>query len=277
MTTHRPANSSTDPRVAVRVPAPTVSFWAAKAVSTALGEAASDFSIHVLPPVVAVLAGFVFFVAALAWQLHRRRYVPVSYWLAVAAVGVFGTMAADVLHVALGIPYEITASLYAAVLAAVFVLWWLLERDLSVHDITTPRRELLYWAAVVATFAMGTAAGDLTATGFGIGYLPSLIVFAALILLPLFGYRYLHFGGVFAFWFAYVLTRPLGASAADWLGKSRSAGGLGLHSGWVALLFTVVLAALVAVEIGRRGRAAAASARHREAPAATPANADTAA
>lgn len=239
----------------MRVPTPTRSFWAAKAVSTALGEAASDFSIHIMPPVVAVLVGFAFFVAALVWQLTRRRYQPVPYWVAVAAVGVFGTMAADVMHVALGLPYQVTTALYAVILAAVFIVWWMLERNLDVHDVRTTRRELLYWAAVVATFAMGTALGDLTATGAGIGYLPSIGVFAVLILVPLFGYRLLHWNGVFAFWFAYVLTRPLGASVADGLGKPVTSGGLGFGDGWVALGFTIVLAVLVAVEVRRTRRA----------------------
>ena len=228
-------------------------FWLAKAASTALGEAVSDFSIRVLPPVVAVLIGFAAFVAALAWQLRMRRYTPGVYWLAVAAVGVFGTMAADVAHVVLGLPYVVSASIYAAVLAAVFVLWWRLERDLSVHDVTTLRRELFYWAAVISTFALGTALGDLTAVGLGLGYAPSILLFAALILVPVLGYRRLGWNSVFAFWFAYVMTRPLGASVADWLGKPVREGGVGVGSGWVSLAFALVMVALV-VPMHRRRR-----------------------
>ena len=124
----------------VRVPEPTVVFWLTKAASTALGEAVSDFSIRVMPPVLAVLIGFVLFAAALAWQLRQRRYVPETYWLAVAMVGVFGTMAADVVHVVLGLPYVASASLYALILVGVFLLWWSVEHDLSVHAVTTARR-----------------------------------------------------------------------------------------------------------------------------------------
>lgn len=230
-----------------RVPDPTPMFWATKAVSTALGEAASDFSIHVLPPVVAVLCGFVAFVVALVIQLGRHRYTPWAYWLTVAMVGVFGTMAADVVHVAFGVPYPLSTLFYGLVLAAVFVLWRRTEGTLSVHDVTTTRRELFYWAAVVATFAMGTALGDFTAYGLGLGYVASIALFAVLILVPIVGYRFWRWNAVFSFWFAYVLTRPLGASVADWLGKPVADGGLGIGGGWVTLGFAIVMAVLVAL------------------------------
>ncbi|MGC0369806.1 hypothetical protein [Microbacterium sp. SLBN-111] len=207
----------------------------------------SDFSIRALDPVVAVLLGFVLFVVALAWQLTRRRYVPVAYWLAVAAVGVFGTMAADVAHVVIGLPYLASTALYAVVLAAVFVFWRRSEGTLSVHEVTTTRRELYYWAAVVATFALGTAVGDLTAVTFDLGYLPSIVLFAVLITVPVIGWRMAWWTGVFAFWFAYVLTRPLGASVADWLGKPASEGGVGVGTGWVSLALTAVMVVLVAI------------------------------
>ncbi len=230
-----------------RVPEPSALFWVTKAVSTALGEAVSDFSIRVMPPVVAVLLGFVLFVAALVFQLTRRRYIPEVYWLTVAMVGVFGTMAADVMHVALGVPYAISATIYAVLLAAVFFTWWRVERNLSVHAVTTSRRELFYWAAVVGTFALGTAVGDFAAVGIGLGYLACIGLFAVLILIPALGYRLLHWNAVFAFWFAYVLTRPLGASVADWLGKPVAEGGVGIGSGWVSLALTIVMIVLVLV------------------------------
>jgi uncharacterized membrane-anchored protein len=216
-----------------------------KAVSTAMGEAVSDYSIHVLPPVVAVLCGFALFVIALAVQLTRGRYRPWSYWFTVGMVGIFGTMAADVMHVALGVPYALSTAFYTAALAVVFLLWWRFEHTLSVHDIVTPRRELFYWAAVVATFAMGTALGDLTAVGLGFGYLASLAGFAVVILIPALGYRFARWNAVFCFWFAYVITRPLGASVADWLGKPRADGGLGAGQGWVSLALVLLMAALV--------------------------------
>ena len=198
-----------------------------------------------MPPVLAVLLGFVVFGAALTFQLTRRRYIPEPYWLAVAAVGVFGTMAADVVHVAFGVPYAISATLCALLLAAVFLMWSRIEHTLSVHSVDTTRRELFYWGAVIVTFALGTALGDFAAVALGWGYFASICMFAVLILLPVIGYRFAHWNAVFAFWFAYVLTRPLGASVADWLGKPASEGGLGIGSGWVSLAFTLAMAGLV--------------------------------
>lgn len=241
------------------VPDPTPIFWITKAVSTAMGEAVSDYSIHVLPPVVAVLCGFALFVIALIVQFSRARYTPWSYWFTVGMVGVFGTMAADVMHVALGVPYAVSTAFYAVALAAVFVLWRRFEHTLSVHDVDTPRREAFYWAAVVATFAMGTALGDLTAIGLGLGYLSSIVVFATVILIPALGYRFARWNAVFSFWFAYVVTRPLGASIADWLGKPRADGGLGVGEGVVSLALVLAMVLLVCfmyVRAPRRERAA---------------------
>ena len=180
---------------------------------------------------------------ALVLQLRRQRYVPWAYWLAVVMVGTFGTMAADVVHVALGVPYAVSSAFYALVLAGVFVVWARTEHTLSIHTVDTARRELFYWAAVVATFAMGTAVGDFAATTLHLGYLTSAMVFAVLITVPALGYRFGHWNAIGCFWTAYVLTRPLGASVADWLGKPRSASGLGLGSGWVALGCGVLIAA----------------------------------
>jgi len=256
-------NIHENPNGLSRVAVPSVLFWATKAVSTALGEAVSDFSIRVMPPVLAVLLGFLFFGGALALQLTRRKYVPWAYWLTVAAVGVFGTMAADVVHVVMGLPYLVTTGLYGVALAVVFWLWWRVEGTLSVHAIDTTRREGFYWAAVVGTFALGTAVGDFFAVGLGLGYVPSVLVFAALILIPTVGYRWLGFGGVFAFWFAYVLTRPLGASVADGLGKPQAEGGAGIGSGWVSLAFVGVMIVLVGWAQVRATARASAPGEHR--------------
>jgi uncharacterized membrane-anchored protein len=169
-----------------------------------------------------------------------------TYWLAVVMVGVFGTMAADVLHVGFGVPYAVSSILCGVVLLAVFVTWQKTEKTLSIHSIDTPRREVFYWAAVVATFAMGTAAGDLTAVTFHLGYLTSGLLFAAVIAVPAIGYWLLGWNPIFSFWFAYVATRPLGASFADWMGKPRDANGLGWGSGTVALALTAAIFCLVA-------------------------------
>lgn len=234
--------SSVTARGALRVPEITVYFWVIKALSTAMGESTSDYAVHAINPVVAVGFGFVGFVAALTLQLAMRRYIAWAYWLAVMMVGVFGTMAADVLHVGFGVPYILSSALYAVVLAAVFWTWNRTEGTLSIHTVDTSRRELFYWAAVVATFAMGTAVGDLTAVTLHLGYLLSALLFACMIAVPAIGYRWLGWNSIFSFWCAYVLTRPLGASFADWLGKPRSLGGLGWGGGPVALALTGMIA-----------------------------------
>jgi uncharacterized membrane-anchored protein len=174
------------------------------------------------------------------------RYVAWTYWFAVVMVGIFGTMAADVLHVALGVPYLVSTVLYAVVLTAVFVTWQRTEKTLSIHSIDTPRREAFYWAAVAATFAMGTALGDFTATTLHLGYFASALLFGILITIPALGYRLLGWNAVLSFWLAYVVTRPLGASIADGLGKPKALGGLGFGDGWVAAVFGSLILALVA-------------------------------
>ncbi len=230
----------------LRVPEVTVYFWVIKALSTAMGEATSDYLVHQLHPVPAVALGFLGFVVALTLQFSMRRYLAWTYWFAVVMVGVFGTMAADVLHVGFHVPYVASSVLYAVVLAAVFLTWQRTERTLSFHTIDTPRREAFYWAAVVATFAMGTAVGDLTATTFHLGYLGSLVLFAVLICVPAAGFRWLAWNAVFSFWCAYVLTRPLGASFADWIGKPGAVGGVGWGDGRVALVLSGVIVVMVA-------------------------------
>jgi uncharacterized membrane-anchored protein len=228
------------------VPQITVYFWVIKALSTAMGEATSDFLVKRLHPIPAVALGFVGFCVALALQFSRHRYLAWAYWLAVVGVGVFGTMAADVLHVGFHVPYIASSTLYAVVLVAVFVLWGRTEHTLSIHTIDTVRREAFYWAAVVATFAMGTAVGDLTATTFHLGYGFSIVLFAGIMVIPAVGYRFLHWNPIVTFWFAYVVTRPLGASFADWVGKPKVVSGLGWGDGRVSLVLTVVIACLVA-------------------------------
>lgn len=231
----------------VKVPARiTAYFWLLKLLTTAMGEATSDFLAHRLGAVVAGAIGFTFLAAAFAVQFAAGRYVAWRYWLAVVAVAVFGTMIADGLHVEVGLPYVATTALFAVGLAVVFTVWYLSERTLSIHTIDDPRREAFYWATVLATFALGTAAGDLTATTLGLGYLASIGLFAVVIAVPAIGYFRFGLNEVVAFWFAYVVTRPLGASGADWLGMPTSHGGVGLGPGVVALVLVVPIVLLVA-------------------------------
>jgi uncharacterized membrane-anchored protein len=228
-----------------KVPEVTAIFWLIKALTTGMGESTSDFLVHSIVPEIAVVFGAIAFVIALYLQFSTSRYVPWAYWLAVAMVGVFGTMCADVLHVGLGVPYVVSTVFFAISLVVVFRLWYVSEGTLSIHSIYTPRRETFYWAAVLATFALGTAAGDLTAVTFGLGYFASGLLFAAVIAIPALGYFRFGMNPILAFWFAYVVTRPLGASFADWLGVSSARGGLALGSGWVSFALAIAIAAQV--------------------------------
>ena len=240
---------------ASKVPVIGVGFWSIKLLTTAMGEATSDFFVHRFsPPVVVVIAGLVF-LASLTWQFTRPRYQTLSYWWCVVIVSVFGTMCADVTHVGLGIAYSVSTSAFALVLAAVFILWYRVENTLSIHSITTARRELFYWAAVTATFALGTATGDMTAVTLHLGYLASGLVFTAIFIIPGLGYRFAGVNAVAAFWISYVLTRPLGASYADWLGVSRVRGGLNWGPGNVALGFSLaILIGVMALGLTERSR-----------------------
>ena len=186
------------------------------------------------------------FVLALWWQFRVRRYIAVVYWLAVAMVAVFGTLAADGLHVELHVPYIGSTIFYAIVLAVVFYLWHRNEGTLSIHSIVTRRRETYYWLTVLATFALGTALGDLTAFVLHLGFLTSGLMFTGLILIPALAWWRFGLNEIVAFWWAYVLTRPLGASFADWLSKPHALSGLNLGDGQVAAVATVIIAVLVA-------------------------------
>lgn len=228
-----------------KVPEVTALFWIIKVLTTGMGETFSDYLAHVMDPMIAVAAGGVGLVLCLAVQLSVRRYVAWIYWTTVVMVSVFGTMAADVLHVGLGVPYLISSPFFLVALAAVFGAWYATERTLSIHSIRTRRRELFYWATVLATFALGTAVGDLTATTFGLGYLASGVMFTVLIALPALGHARFRLGAIPAFWCAYVLTRPLGASFADWMAVSHQRGGLNLGLGPTTAGWSLAILVLV--------------------------------
>jgi uncharacterized membrane-anchored protein len=228
-----------------KVPEVTAAFWIAKVLTTGMGEAVSDYLAKAIDPVLAVGIGFTGFAVAIALQFATRRYLRWIYWLAVAMVAVFGTMAADVLHVRFGVPYAASATFYLVVLAVIFAVWYGVERTLSIHSVHTVRREFFYWAAVLATFALGTAVGDLTAVTLHLGYLASGLMFAVVIALPAIGYRWLGLNPVLAFWAAYIVTRPLGASFADWAAVPHSRGGLNL--GYVPVSATMVAAIVLVV------------------------------
>lgn len=227
-----------------KVPRVTAWFWIVKVLSTLMGEAISDYLVHRFNPYLAVFMGFVAFCVAIIAQFSARRYITWLYWITVAMVAIFGTMVADAMHVGLHVPYKVSASVFVVAVAVILAVWYATEHTLSIHSITTPRREFFYWATVVSTFALGTATGDLMATTFHLGYLTSGILFTALIVIPAAAYRF-GVNGVAVFWTAYILTRPIGASFADYLGFPHSVGGVGIGHGPVALVSSIVFLLLV--------------------------------
>jgi uncharacterized membrane-anchored protein len=232
--------------IAVKVPEIAFLFWVIKILTTAGGEATSDYLALDLGS--RLIAGCIeagIFVVALVWQFRTRRYTAAAYWALAYAIAIFGTGVADAMHLFIGIPYAGTTAFWAVVLAIIFWRWYQSERTLSIHSIYTQRREVYYWAVVFATFALGTALGDFTATALHLGYLASGILFFVVILIPAVAWKFFGLNSVVAFWFAYVITRPLGASFADWLSKPHSLSGANYGDGPVALVITIIVAVLV--------------------------------
>lgn len=228
-----------------KVPEITILFWVVKLLTTAMGESTSDYMVHHIDPIIAVLIGAFAFGIAIILQFWARKYIAWTYWLAVTMVAVFGTMAADVVHIVLGVPYLASTIVFTILLVIVFIVWHRTEHTLSIHSVSTPRREFFYWFTVGTTFALGTAAGDMTAITLGWGYLGSGILFVVLFALPLLAQKWLKVNEVFTFWAAYIVTRPLGASFADWIGKPQSLSGLGIGAVWVSLFLTVLIVGIV--------------------------------
>lgn len=231
-----------------KVPEIALSFWIVKIMSTTVGETGADY--------LAVNAGLgqgvtrtvmtVLLIAALCIQLRTHRYTPWIYWLTVVLVSVVGTQITDLLTDGLGISLYVSTSVFAVALAAIFFVWYRVERTLSIHDIVTYRRELFYWAAILCTFALGTAAGDLATEALGLGFTFGAIIFGALIGVT---YALWRMGGnaVLTFWIGYILTRPFGASLGDLLTQDKTYGGLGMGAMWTSALFLSVIIILVAV------------------------------
>jgi uncharacterized membrane-anchored protein len=243
--------------VASKVPQITAMFWVVKLLTTAMGEAASDFLLHANKPV-GLAIGVAGFALTLVVQFRSRRYNPVAYWAAVSMVAVVGTMAADTLHDEFGVPLAASTAGCAVALVVTFLMWHRTEGTLSIHSITTRRREVFYWLTVSFTFALGTAAGDLTADTIGLGFVGSIVLFAVVMVVPVLGHWRFGLNSIIAFWFAYIVTRPLGASVADWLSKPAQRGGLALGNGPVASVLLAVIAVLVfAIAIRRRARTTA--------------------
>jgi uncharacterized membrane-anchored protein len=237
-----------------KVPQVTAWFWIIKVLSTTVGETFADFLSGLglgLQGTTVVMS--IAFVAVLAVQFRMRRYVPAVYWLTVVLVSVVGTLVTDNLTDALGVPLEISTAVFAVALAATFAIWYRVEGTLSIHSIVSVRREAFYWLAVLLTFALGTAVGDLVDERFGVGYWPTALVVALLIAAVAAGHMVFGANAVLTFWIAYVLTRPLGASLGDGLSQPRTDGGLGLGTTWTSALFLVAILAVV-VHLSVTGR-----------------------
>ena len=230
--------------VAAKVPEVILLFWVVKILTTAGGEATSDY--------LKTYGNFggggtevVLFVVGLALQFGIRRYRAFAYWFLAYAIAIAGTGVSDFLHLDVHIPYVGTTLLWAVILAVIFWLWQRSEGTLSIHSITTQRREAYYWATVFATFALGTALGDFTATSLNLGYLTSGILFAVVILIPGLARWQLGLNSIAAFWMSYVVTRPLGASFADYISKPHSLSGINFGDGPTAIVFAVAVVVLV--------------------------------
>ncbi len=230
-----------------RVPKVTVDFWLIKLMAVTVGETAADFmsldlgfglstTSWILSAVLAI---------ALALQFAQQKYVPWVYWLAVVLISVVGTLITDNLVDNYGISLEATSIFFSAALAATFAVWYAVEKTLSIHTIYTTRREAFYWLAILFTFALGTAVGDLTAEILGFGYLQTGLIFGAIIAAIAFAYYVLGIDAILAFWLAYILTRPMGASFGDLLSQPLANGGLGFGTIITSFLFLGCIVALI--------------------------------
>lgn len=240
--------SEIDRRILNKVPLVTLFFWIIKILATTVGETGADFlnfnlgfGLTLTSLLATVLLAF-----ALLIQIRQDRYVPVVYWIAVVFLSVVGTLITDNLTDNLGVSLYLSTAIFALALALTFIAWYRSEGTLSIHAITTTRREAFYWAAILFTFALGTAAGDLVSEQLGLGYAVSGLIFGGLIALITLGYYAFRLNAVFAFWSAYVLTRPLGASIGDFLTQAHKDGGLGISTTVVSALFITIIVALVA-------------------------------
>jgi uncharacterized membrane-anchored protein len=237
-----------------KVPDPTASFWVIKVLATTVGETAADLLSDTvglgLPLTTVVMA--VALAVFLVLQFRARAYRPPLYWTTVVLISIVGTCVTDNLTDGLGVPLVVSTIVFGVALLAVFAIWYRADGTLSIHSIDTVRREAYYWLAILFTFALGTAAGDLIAEQTGLGYFPSLLLFAGAIALTAMVWTIGRRGPVLCFWIAYVLTRPLGASAGDLLSASAKDGGLGIGTITTSVVFFVVIAAMISVLSVRR-------------------------
>ncbi len=231
-----------------KVPEVTLYFWIIKIMATTVGETAADFlNINLgfgLTGTSWVMGALL--VAVLVYQLAKKRYVPWLYWLTVILISIVGTLITDNLTDNMGVPLWISTAGFSIVLAITFMVWYASEKTLSIHSIFTTKRELFYWAAILFTFALGTAGGDFATEGLSFGYLQGVLIFGGLIAATTVAFYTKTFNAVLAFWIAYILTRPLGASIGDLLTQAPKDGGLGISDAWVNGAFFVCIIGLIA-------------------------------
>ena len=243
-------------RLLNKVPEVTLYFWVIKIMATPVGETAADFlntNLNLGLTNTSILMAALL-VAALVGQFRKDRYVPWIYWVAVVLISVVGTLITDNITDHFGVPLQVTTTIFAIALAATFAAWFAVEKTLSIHSIFTMRRESFYWAAILFTFALGTAAGDLVAETLKLGYLYSAMAFGAGIALVTLAHLVFKLNAVLAFWLAYILTRPFGASFGDLLSQPASKGGLGLGTVGTSALFLTVILGLVVYMTGAERR-----------------------
>ena len=238
---------STNAPIYNRVPKVTPDFWLIKLMAVTMGETAADYlSVQMgLGLTMTSLLMIAVLVVALVWQFRQKRYVPAPYWLAVVLISIVGTLVTDNLVDNLHVPLQVTTIFFALALAVTFAVWFGSEKTLSIHSIYTSRREAFYWLAILFTFALGTAAGDLVAEQFALGYLATGILFGMIIASLTLGYFVLGLDGILAFWLVYILTRPLGASFGDLLSQPVQYGGVGLGTITTSAVFLVIIAGVV--------------------------------
>lgn len=240
-----PMNDMTRP--ANRVPEVTLDFWLIKLMAVTMGETAADYlAVNLglgLTTTSRIMTGVL--VVALAVQFFQRRYVPWAYWLAVVLISIVGTLVTDNLVDNFGVPLTVTTAVFTVALAVTFLIWQRVERTLSIHDVTSFRREAFYWLAILFTFALGTAAGDLVAEQFGLGYLATGILFGMIIAALALGYFGLGLDAILGFWLAYIFARPLGASFGDLLSQPAEYGGMGFGTIITSALFLTAIAGIV--------------------------------
>ncbi len=241
------AARETSPFIYNRVPKVTIDFWLVKLMAVTVGETAADYlNMNLglgLSATSWVMSGLL--IAALMLQFAQRKYVPWIYWLTVVLVSVVGTLITDNLVDNLGVSLETTTAFFSIALITTFAIWYATEKTLSIHTIYTTRREVFYWLAILLTFALGTAAGDLAAEGLGLGYLQAGLMYGSIIGAIIASYYVLEMNAILAFWLAYIVTRPVGASFGDLLAQSSANGGLGFGTVITSIIFLLCIAALV--------------------------------